>query len=201
MGLALTCAVAEGVLHRDQQGHYCLPDYRPGGLHNRLPAGASSAVAAAAAARGIRTEAAADRATGVRSGDVADVADARLKKAKAEVLPGGGGGASPPRNCPPRPGPSWAEELEERQRQRRQQQLQQQQDAESRDKENQDDENRVAWRRLPLRAPLVPAPLSSHQLGRLERPSPLRCAGTVRHEAVIVPMGGGLDNGLLTPRG
>ena len=104
MGLALTCAVAEGVLHRDQQGHYCLPDYRPGGLHNRLPAGASSAVAAAAAARGIRTEAAADRATGVRSGDVADVADVRLKKAKAEVLPGGGGGAPPPGTAPLAPG-------------------------------------------------------------------------------------------------
>ena len=220
MGLALARAVAEGVLHFDQEGQppqYCLPDYRPGGLHNRLPAGASSAAAAAdaadadaaaadaaaaaAAASRIRAEAAAARATGVRGGDVGDVGDVRLKRAKAEVLPGGGGGGGPLlQNCSPRPGPSWAEEFDGRQR-RQQQQLKQQQVAESRDKENQDDENRAARRRLPLRAPLVSAPLSSHQLGRLERPSPLRCAGTVRHEAVIVPMGGGLDNGLLTPRG
>ena len=203
MGLALTRAVAEGLLHRDHLGHYCLPDYRPGGLHNRSPAGASSAADADDATRGIRTEAAAARATGVRGGDVADVADVRLKKAEAKVLPGGGGGGpSRPPNSSPRPGPSWADELEGRQRRQRQQ-LQQQQGAESRDKENQYDENRAAWRRLSLRAPLVPAPLSSHQLGRLERPSPLRCAGTVRHEAVTVPMGGrgGLDNSLLTPRG
>ena len=36
MGLALTRAVAEGLLHRDHLSHYCLPDYRPGGLHTRL---------------------------------------------------------------------------------------------------------------------------------------------------------------------
>ena len=190
MGLALTRAVEEGVLHRDQKGHYYLPDYRPGGLHNRLPPGASSA--AAATADGIQTNPAAARASGVRGGDVTDVADVRLRQAKVEVLLGGGGGAPSPRNCPPRPGPSRASELEGPQHLQ-----QQQQDAESLDKENQDEENRAAWRRLSLRAPLAPAPLSSHQLGRLERPSPLRCAGTVRHAAVTVPVGGGLDSNSL----
>ena len=191
MGLALTRAVEEGVLHRDQKGHYYLPDYQPGGLHNRLPPGASSA-AAAATADGIRTNPAAARAIGVRGGDVTDLADVRLKQTKVEVLPGGGGGGPYPRNRPPRPGPSRAEELEGPQH------LQlQQQDAESHDKENQDEENRAARRRLSLRAPLAPAPLSSHQLGRLERPSPLRCAGTVRHAAVTVPVGGGLDSNSL----
>ena len=189
MGLALTRAVEEGVLHRDQKGHYYLPDYQPGGLHNRLPPGASSA---AAIADGIRTNPAAAWATGVRGGDVTDLTDVRLKQAKVEVLPGGGGSGPSARNRPPRPGPSRAEELEGPQH------LQQQkQDAGSHDKENQDAENRAARRRLSLRAPLAPAPLSSHQLGRLERPSPLRCAGTVRHAAVTVPVGGGLDSNSL----
>ena len=190
MGLALTRAVEEGVLHRDQKGHYYLPDYQPGGLHNRLPPDASSA-AATVTADGIRNPAAA-RATGVRGGNVTDLADVRLKRTKLEVLPGGGGGGPSPRNCPPCPGPSRAEELEGPQH------LQQQkQDAGSHDKENQDAENRAARRRLSLRAPLAPVPLSSHQLGRLERPSPLRCAGTVRHAAVTVPVGGGLDSNSL----
>ena len=55
MGLALTRAVEEGVLHRDQKGHYYLTDYRPGGLHNRLPPGAVTA-------DGIRTTPVAARA-------------------------------------------------------------------------------------------------------------------------------------------
>ena len=63
MGLALTRAVEEGVLHRDQKGHYYLPDYQPGGLHNRLPPGASSA---AAIADGF------DEWAGMRSSAVAD---------------------------------------------------------------------------------------------------------------------------------
>ena len=111
MGLALTRAVEEGVLHRDQKGHYYLPDYQPGGLHNRLLPDASSA-AAAATADGIRTDPAAARGTGVRGGDVTDLADVRLKQTKVQVLPGGGGGGPSARNRPPRPGPSQAEELE-----------------------------------------------------------------------------------------